>query len=256
MTNTPVTFTDPAQPADVVVVEGRTVTLTSVVAGSPPFRFQWYFGSNPILGETNSTYTIPAVSPTSAGSYKVNVSNQANSTDSRTATVTVLRDTLSPAVTGIAAGSTQLVIDFSEPLDSLTAADKAKYSISGGVQVTGAAVNPGNASQVTLTTSALSFGALYTLNVNGVKDLFGNAAVTAGDFARGIIIDGDFSDWDGIAPIYSGPSGTDGAADFKDVYIFNDANNYYFRVTLWHDIPADLASFPSTPTFTTTRTTT
>ena len=244
VTNTPVTFTDPAQPADIVVVEGRTVTLTSVVAGSPPFQYQWYFGSSPILGATNSTYTIPAVSPTNAGGYKVNVSNQANSTDSRTATVTVLRDTLPPAITGIAAGSTQLVIDFSEPLDPSTAANSAKYSISGGVNVTGAAVNPNNASQVTLTTSTLSFGVLYTLNVNGVKDLFGNTAVTAGDFTRGIIIDGDFSDWDGIAPLYSGPSGVDGAADFKDVYIFNDANNYYFRVTLWHDIPADAGEFP------------
>jgi hypothetical protein len=244
VTNTPVTFADAAQPADVVVVEGRTVTLTSVVAGSPPFRYQWYFGSTPILGATNSTYTIPAVSLTNAGNYKVNVSNQANSPDSRTATVTVLGDTLPPAITGIAAGSTQLVISFSEPLDPLTATNSAKYSISGGVNVSGAALNPNNPSQVTLTTSTLSFGVLYTLNVNGVKDLFGNTAVTAGVFTRGIIIDGDFSDWDGIAPLYSGPSGTDGAADFKDIYMFNDANNYYFRVTLWHDIPPASGQFP------------
>ena len=136
VTNTPVTFADPSQPADVVVVEGRTVTLASVVAGSPPIRYQWYFGASPILGATNSTYTIPAVSPTNAGGYKVNVSNQANSTDSRTATVTVLRDTLPPTITSIAASSAQVVIDFSEPLDSLTATNPAKYSISGGVNVT------------------------------------------------------------------------------------------------------------------------
>ena len=244
VTNTPVTFADPTQPADVVAVEGRTVTLTSVVAGSPPFRYQWYFGTSPILGATNSTYTIPAVSPTNAGSYKVNVSNQANSTNSRTATVTVLHDTLPPTITGVAASSTQLVIDFSEPLDSLTATNPAKYSISGGVGVTGAALNPSNPSQVILTTSALSLGTLYTLNANGVKDLYGNAAMASGDFTRGITIDGDFSDWDGVAPIYSGPIGTDGAADFKDIYMFNDANNYYFRVTLWHDIPAASGEFP------------
>jgi hypothetical protein len=244
VTNTPVTFADAAQPADVVVVEGRTVTLASVVAGSPPIRYQWYIGSSPIPEATNSTYTILAVSPTNAGAYKVNVSNQANSPDSRTATVTVLRDTLPPAITGIAASSTQLVIDFSEPLDSLTAAEKAKYSISGGVQVSGAVVNPGNASQVTLTTSALSLGTLYTLDVNGVKDLYGNAALVAADFTRGITIDGDFGDWDGVVSLYSGPSGTDGAADVKEVYVFNDANSYYFRVTLWHDIPADAGEFP------------
>ena len=244
VTNTPMTFADPSQPADVVVVEGRAVTLPSVVAGSPPFRYQWYFGSTPILGATNSTYAIPAVSATNAGSYNVNASNQANSTNSRTATVTVLRDTLPPTITGIAASSAQLAINFSEPLDSSTASNPAKYSVSGGAHVTAAALNPSNPSQVILTTSALSLGTLYTLNVNGVKDLFGNAAVAAGDFTRGITIDGDFSDWDGVAPLYSGPSGTDGAADFKDIYIFNDANNYYFRVTLYHDIPAASGEFP------------
>ena len=246
VTNTPVTFADPSQPADVVAVEGRPVALTSVVAGSPPFQYQWYFGSSAIPGATNSTYTIPAVSPTSAGGYQVNVSNQANSTDSRIATVTILPDTLPPTITGIAASSTQLVVDFSEPLDSLTATNPAKYSVSSGVSVTGAALNPGNANQVVLTTSGLSLDAIYTLSVNGVKDLFGNAAVTAGAFTRGITIDGDFSDWDGLAPIYSSDtSGIAGAADFKAVYVFNDANNYYFRVTLWQDIPAASGQFPA-----------
>jgi len=244
VTNTPVTFADPAQPADVIVVEGRTVTLTSVVAGSPPFRYQWYFGSSPILGATNSAYTIPAVSTTNAGSYKLNVSNQANSIDSRTAALTVLRDTLPPTLMSIAASSAQLVIDFSEPLDAATATNLAKYSISGGVLVTAAVLNSSNPSQVILTTSAMSFGTLYALNVNGVKDLFGNTTVTACDFIRGIRIDGDFSDWNGVASLYSGASGVDGAADFKDIYVFNDANNYYFRVTLYHDIPAADGEFP------------
>ena len=244
VTNTPVTFADLTQPADVVVVEGRTVMLTSVVAGSPPFQYQWYLGPNAILGATNNTYTIPTAALASAGSYKVKVSNQANSIDSRTATVTVLRDTLPPAILGIAASSAQLVVSFSEPLDPVTAANPAKYSVTPGIQVTGASLNPGNASQAILTTSALGLGSLYTLNVNGVQDLYGNAAVVSGQFTRGITIDGEFSDWDGVAPLYSGPSGTDGAADFKDVYIFNDANNYYFRVTLWHDIPPDAGEFP------------
>jgi len=90
----------------------------------------------------------------------------------------------------------------------------------------------------------MSLGVVYTLSVNGVKDLFGNAAVTAGAFTRGIVIDGNFSDWDGIAPIYSGPIGNPDAADFKDIYIFNDAKQYYFRVTLWHDVPPDAGRFP------------
>jgi Immunoglobulin domain len=245
VTNTPVTFADSSQPADVVAVEGRAVTLTSVVAGSPPFVYQWYFGASPIPGATNSAYTIPASAPTDTGVYQVKVSNQANSTNSRIAAVTILADTLPPTITGISAGSTRLVVDFSEPLDALSATNPANYSVSGGVSVTGAAMSPGNPNQVILTTSGLNLGALYTVSVNGVKDLFGNAAVTAGGFTRGITIDGDFSDWDGLAPIYtSDTSGTPGAADFKAVYAFNDANNYYFRVTLWQDIPASAGQFP------------
>jgi hypothetical protein len=149
-------------------------------------------------------------------------------------------------ITSIGAGSTRLVVSFSEPLDPLTATNPTKYSISGGVSVTGAELNPGNPSQVILSTSSLNLGVLYTLSVNGVKDLFGNEAVTAGDFTRGILIDGDFSDWDGLAPIYTNDTmGTPGAADFRAVYAFNDANNYYFRVTLWQDIPAADGQFPA-----------
>jgi len=153
-------------------------------------------------------------------------------------------DTLPPVITNISASATQIVVSFSEALDAVTAANPAKYMVSSGVGVTGAVLSP-DGTQVTLTTgSAMSLGVVYTLSVNGAKDLFGNAAVTAGAFTRGIVIDGNFSDWDGIAPIYSGPIGNPDAADFKDIYIFNDAKQYYFRVTLWHDVPPDAGRFP------------
>ena len=243
VTNTPVAL-DPTQPADVVALEGRAVTLTSAATGSPPLVYQWYLGATAIAGATNSAYTIAAVMPTDAGAYKVTVTNQANSINSRTATLTVLRDTLPPTITSISAGSTRVVVRFSEVLDALSADAAGNYSVTPGISVTFAALDPADLSQVILTTSALSPGEVYTLHVNGVKDLFGNAATTSGAFTRGIVIDGDFSDWDGLAPAYSGPGGVDGAADFKDIYVFNDANNYYFRVTLWHDIPPASGEFP------------
>jgi len=244
VTNRPVALGDPTQPGDVVAVEGRAVTLSAAATGSPPLVYQWYFGATPISGATSSAYTIPALMPTNAGQYYVSISNQANSTNSRAATVTLLRDTLPPAITGIAASSSGLVVQFSEALDPVTATNPAQYAITPGASITGAALSSSDASRVILTTSALDLGAVYTLQVNGVQDRFGNAATTAGAFTRGITIDGDFSDWAGLAPIYSGPSGTDGAADFKDIYAFNDANNYYFRVTLWHDIPPAAGEFP------------
>jgi len=244
VTNTPVALGDPSQPADVVAVEGRAVTLTSAATGSPPLAYQWYFDGVPIAGATANAYTLATAWPTNAGAYYVSISNRANSTNSRAATLTVLRDTLPPTITNIAASSSSLTVQFSEALDPATATNPANYSVSPGASVTGAALNPADASQVILTTSALDLGAVYTLQVAGVKDLFGNASVTAGSFTRGITIDGDFSDWAGLTPIYSGPSGADGAADFEDIYVFNDATHYYFRVTLWHDIPPAAGEFP------------
>ena len=85
------------------------------------------------------------------------------------------------------------------------------------------------------------------MTINGVNDLFGNATHTQASVAPTIIItiDGDMSDWAGIPPVYDNPTpGNDGAADFKDIYVYNDANYYYFRVTLWHDIPSANGFFP------------
>jgi hypothetical protein len=245
VSTTPVSFSDPTQPSDQVVVEGQAVTLAALVAGSPPIQYQWHFNNSTIAGATNSSYTIPFIMPSNAGPYYVTVSNPANSTNSRTAAITVLSDTVAPVVTHISAASTQIVVNFSKPLDAVTAANHLEYQLSGGISVVGAVLNPSDATQVTLTTgSGIQFGTVYTLSINGVKDLFGNTVHTSAAFIRGITIDGSVADWDGLAPIYSGPSGTDGAADFKDIYMFDDASHYYFRVTLWHDIPPASGQFP------------
>jgi hypothetical protein len=129
----------------------------------------------------------------------------------------------------------------------VTASNAVKYSVSGGVTVLSAVQNPGNAAQVTLTTGvAMNFGTVYTLSVNGVNDLFGNSAHVSGQFARDITIDGSFADWTGLTPVYStaAPSGIVGAADFENIYMYNDANYYYFRVMLWTDIDPAFGQFP------------
>ena len=129
VTNTPVTFSDPRQPADAVAVQGRPITLTSAAAGSPPLAYQWYFGAAAIPGATDSSYAIAAAAFTNAGAYQVLVANQANSTNSRVATLTVLPDVLPPTIMAIAAGSTRLVVRFSEPLDPVTVANTANYYV-------------------------------------------------------------------------------------------------------------------------------
>jgi Bacterial Ig-like domain/Immunoglobulin I-set domain len=245
VSNIPVSMT--SQPANQVVVEGKPVTFTVGVAGTPLIQYKWFFGDKPITDATNASYTINSCFPTNAGSYKVTVSNPAGTTNSSVATLSVLLDTLPPAITNISAGATQIVVSFSEPVDPVTSTDPAKYSVSGGLTAVSAVQASGNPAQVTLnTTAAMSFGSVYTLTVNGVKDLFGNASHTAGQFTRGIIIDGAFDDWTGVTPAYSSdaPSGILNAADFKDIYVYNDADYYYFRVTLWADIDPSSGQFP------------
>jgi Ig-like domain-containing protein/Big-like domain-containing protein len=243
ISNAPVSFVDASQPANQVVVEGRPATLSAVVAGSPPFQYQWYYGGSPVPGATNLSYVISSAMPTNSGSYYITVSNPVGPTNSRTAALTVLLDTLPPTVTSVTAAAGQVVVTFSEPVDAVSAGNAAHYGINNGVGVVSATPN-GNT--VTLVTSVpLNLGTVYNLTINGVADLFGNALGTTAAFARTITIDGDFSDWDGVTPIYSGPEGLDGAADFKDIYMYNDADFYYFRVTLWHDIPPASGQFPA-----------
>jgi hypothetical protein len=246
VTSKPVLISDTAQPADQFVVEGRPVTFNVAASGSALLQYQWFHGAGAISDATNASYTIPSTAPGDAGSYHAMVSNPAGSTNSRAAALTVLQDVIPPAVTSVAAASGQVVVNLSEPVDATTGNDATHYALSGGVNVSSATLNPNNPAQVTLTTSSpLSLGTVYTLTINGVNDLFGNTANTTASFARSVTIDGSFDDWEGVTPIYSGPSGLDGAADFQDIYIYNDASFYYFRVTLYHDIPPDAGQFPS-----------
>jgi hypothetical protein len=246
VSNTPVIIT--TQPVSQIASEGGSATFSVAVSGTPLIQYQWFFGSNPIPGETNDTLTIPDCYPTNSGSYQVTISNPASTTNSTAVNLSVLADTIPPNLTGIAASASQIVVTFSEPVDTATADNAANYSVSGGITVSAAVQNPGNAAQVTLTTGvAMNWGSVYTLSVNGVKDLFGNVAHVSGQFTRDIAIDGSFDDWTGLPPVYttSAPSGLTDAADFKAIYMYNDANNYYFYVQLWTDLDPSYGHFPA-----------
>jgi len=246
VTSTPVAIDNPAQPADAYAVEGQSVTLSVAASGSPLLQYQWFKNNGLIPDATNADYTIAFPLLTTAGNYRVTVRNPAGSTNSRTASLTVLPDKIPPVITGVAAAASRIVVSFAGPVDPATANVAGNYGLSGGFTVTSAAINPDDASQVALTIGApLVLGTVYQLSVNGVTDLFGNVAHTTDSFTRTISIDGSFDDWQSIAPAFSGPIGSAGAADFKDIYVYSDANHYYFRVVLWQDIPPADGQFPS-----------
>jgi YVTN family beta-propeller protein len=83
-------------PASQSVISGDTATLSVQASGTPPLSYQWYEVTGttltPIPGANGSSFTTPAL--TSTTSYAVVVSNVVGSTQSNTATVTVVPSTI------------------------------------------------------------------------------------------------------------------------------------------------------------------
>ncbi len=166
------------QPAGATVNPLDAVTLSVEVSGTPPYTFQWSKDGTDIEGANSASYSIDRVDNTHAGSYRVAVSGAEGSADSDPAVITVNTDSEPPTIIGATGSETfaSARVTFSEPVDATTGGNPSNYSLSGGVNVTGATVGAApNDHIVTLTTSAQEVGVMLTVTVNNVTDLFGNA---------------------------------------------------------------------------------
>ena len=240
----PVRITDATQPANQTVTEGGSVTFTVIAAGSAPLSYQWFKGATAIPDATNASYTIANVQISDAGNYSAVVSNPVpSSVTSRIAVLTVMADTARPTVQRVVASFNRVIITFSEPVDEATAGQPENYTISGGVSVTGAVRSTENPAEVILTTSAQTFGAFHCVTISNVRDLFNNAILpgTTAPLVPTILIDGTFDDWAGVPLAYSDAVDQLTASDYKDIYITNDTDYIFIRVTL-HS-PSDLGIF-------------
>jgi fibronectin type 3 domain-containing protein len=125
-------------------------------------------------------------------------------------------DTLPPALSGVSAiDSTTVSVAFSERVDATSAQTVANYMIDNGVSVMQAVRQPDNKT-VLLTTSALTEGISYTLSINNIQDIAGNAVApnTQGPFTLVTVVTKSFQD--GVAPT----SSYDGT---RDVYLSQNA---------------------------------
>jgi len=244
VTGVPVTIADPSQPADQTVSEGLPFTLSVQAQGSAPISYQWYFKNAPIEGATNDAYTVDSAALSNAGDYYVVVSNPVPSTvTSRTAHLTVNADTTAPLVTSVVGTPNTITLTFSEPVTEASATNRANYSLSGGLSINGIIWSPDSPDTAIIQTSPQTVGASYTVTINNVADRFNNliASNTIKTFASRIVIDGSFDDWANVPIAYSDPQDSTESTDYKDIYIANDADYLYLRVTL-HS-PSDLAIF-------------
>ena len=69
-----------------IAAVGNTVTFTVTVTGTPPFGYEWRKGTPTVasntLSEATASFTIPSVSTTDAGTWRVIVRNKFNQTTS------------------------------------------------------------------------------------------------------------------------------------------------------------------------------
>jgi BspA type Leucine rich repeat region (6 copies)/Putative Ig domain/Immunoglobulin domain/MBG domain len=75
-----------SSPKSQVVNTGSSVALSVNATGTSP-SYQWYFNNTAITGATSSTYTIPVVTSSTAGSYYCVVSNAVSSITTASAQV-------------------------------------------------------------------------------------------------------------------------------------------------------------------------
>jgi hypothetical protein len=81
-----------------------------------------------------------------------------------------------------------------------------------------------------------------------ISFLFLSAARVSADL-RTIIVDGDVSDWFGVAPLVTDPQNDQTGCpeeDIKAVYVANDAEHLYFRMELYNELPEGVEIFGDT----------
>ncbi|MDB6026088.1 MAG: Coagulation factor 5/8 type domain protein [Verrucomicrobiales bacterium] len=177
-------FSITTQPQSVAKLEGETATFTVAAAAGPAtFNYQWQKNLSNIPGATSLTYTTPALTTgdNNAGYRAVIFLPDGTTTNSDSATLTVTGDSVPPTVVSARLklwNQTQLVVTFSEAVDPSFATNIANYTLDNGAVVT-AAVMGDAPNQVILTVSGLNPPTSYSLTVQNVKDLFGNAIVSS-----------------------------------------------------------------------------
>ena len=77
------------QPQGATLVAGFPVALTVAASGSQPLLYQWFDNTAKLVGQTNASLSLPAISLTDAGTYLVVISNRFGSVTSAPAILAV-----------------------------------------------------------------------------------------------------------------------------------------------------------------------
>ncbi|HIL70542.1 MAG TPA: CHRD domain-containing protein [Verrucomicrobia bacterium] len=166
-------------PQDHFLEESQPVSFVVHVTGDQPMEFQWLKNGSQIAGENLPELSIRHISLTDdQSSFSLRVTNGIGTATIDAGSVFVQPDVVNPTLLGVKAGSSDqniVTVRFSEALSADTANDPSNYSVNNGVSVESATLSS-NELTVVLRTLGITDGTTdYTLTINGVQDLAGNA---------------------------------------------------------------------------------
>lgn len=231
-----------ANPAPTTTVEQNRPFSLSVTAEGSPLLYQWYKeGEGPIAGATFATYAVPHAALTNSGDYYAVVYNPLARATSALAHVIVNQDVTPPGVVTAfcypsfdpasqTATIDQVIVEYSEPVDSASATEVANYALpndNGASSIT----MPNDRTVILKLASPLAEDTDSMVTVSGVTDISGNSIASGGTNNPA-----PFRTWmrsPGNGLLYEAFA-TDTAADVPAL-TNNPAypNNPFFRTNLW-----------------------
>ena len=167
-------FTVPSitqQPTNTTVVEGQLATFVIKVSNLDAVTFLWKRNGTALPASTSGVLEYGPVTLDDQGAqFGATVTNRIGATNSTLGTLTVLPDTTKPTVvSAISLGADRIRLQFSEPMDAASAAVTGSFQVSGGVTVTGAALDS-DANAILLTVAGMSFAQNYTVTISNLRD--------------------------------------------------------------------------------------
>ena len=184
------------QPVSTTVVENSPATFT--VAGAGSFRgnttvvYSWersddggatWVGvrnSYTTAGSASFTLSIPKIADDDGDKYRVRLFVPGASVTSDVVTLNVTPDITPPTVVGASGSGSMrnITVNFSELLAGGSVTDLFNYGVSGGLSLTAAALGADGKSAVLTVDPAMTENTTYTVTLNNITDLVGNAVAT------------------------------------------------------------------------------
>jgi hypothetical protein len=169
-----VSFSPPAisqNPTNTTAVEGTPASFHVRLSTVGAFSYQWQRNGTSLAGANSSDLVYGPVKMTDQNArFRCVVTNNLGSATSSEAVLTVTPDVTAPTLAKVQnLVTTQLVVTFSEAVQTASATAPGNYKLDQGVTVMGVSLGA-TASSVVLITSAMSYGTTYTLTVNNIKD--------------------------------------------------------------------------------------